>query len=68
LAIAEEQEVLKFWEGLGYYTRARLMLQTAKLLQQQFEGEFPRYKKFLQTLPGVGPYTAAAIASMVLEE
>jgi len=64
LANAEEQEVLKFWEGLGYYGRARRMLQTAQLIQQQFEGKFPKHKRVLHTLPGVGPYTAAAIASM----
>ena len=63
LAHAEEAEILKVWQGLGYYARARNMQKAAKMILSQFNGEFPsNYTEILQ-LPGVGSYTAAAIAS-----
>jgi A/G-specific adenine glycosylase len=66
LAQAEEQDVLKLWQGLGYYSRARNLLKTARLLQE--ESNFPQTAFELQKLPGVGPYTSAAIASFAFGE
>ncbi|NLC33338.1 MAG: A/G-specific adenine glycosylase [Clostridiales bacterium] len=67
LAQAQEQQVLKAWEGLGYYTRARNLHKTAKIIAQR-GGEFPDNAQELQTLPGIGPYTAAAIASIAYDQ
>ncbi len=64
LAAASLDEVLKQWEGLGYYARARNAHQTAQYLCQHRGGRFPRTYKELLQLPGIGPYTAAAIASL----
>lgn len=64
VAEASEQEILKYWEGLGYYARARNLHKTAKQLVMDYAGEVPcDYGKLLK-LPGIGPYTAAAIASV----
>ena len=63
LAGAEETEVLKLWEGLGYYSRARNLHHTAKYISTQLKGVFPSSYTNLLKLKGVGPYTAAAIAS-----
>ncbi len=63
-ANATEDEVLKMWQGLGYYSRARNMHSTAKTIVSQFQGEFPASYKELIQLKGVGEYTAAAIASI----
>ena len=63
LARADEQEVLKLWEGLGYYNRARNMLATAREIAWKRGGRFPASYEGLQELKGVGPYTAAAISS-----
>lgn len=68
MAEAEEQEVLKLWEGLGYYSRARRLIPCAKMIMASFEGRFPeRYKDMLK-LPGVGPYTAGAILSIAYNQ
>ena len=64
LAEASEQEVLKAWEGLGYYSRARNLIRTARLIVERFQGVFPRTAEELKVLPGIGPYTASAIASI----
>lgn len=64
LAEASEHEVLNLWEGLGYYSRARNLLDAAKIIRGEFEGEVPRTMADLRKLPGVGRYTAGAIASM----
>jgi A/G-specific adenine glycosylase len=64
LARAPQDEVLKAWEGLGYYARARRAHQTAQFLVAERGGKFPRDYDGLLALPGVGPYTAAAIASL----
>lgn len=63
LAAAPEQEAYKHWEGLGYYARCRNMLRTAKEISGNKGGIFPGSYEGLLALPGVGPYTAAAIAS-----
>ena len=63
LAQASEEAVFKCWEGLGYYSRARNMMRTARVVQEQWGGTFPNTYEGLLSLPGVGPYTAAAIAS-----
>ena len=64
LAAAPEQDVLRLWQGLGYYTRARNLHKCAKVVSQQLNGEFPKHYEGLRQLPGVGDYTAAAIASI----
>ena len=64
LAAADEQQVLTAWEGLGYYSRARNMLKTARLVCEKFGGEFPSTTEELVRLPGIGRYTAAAVASI----
>ena len=63
LANADEDAVLKLWQGLGYYSRARNLHTTAKIIATQQGGVFPASYKSLLALPGVGRYTAAAIAS-----
>lgn len=63
LARAEEQEVYKLWEGLGYYTRCRNLLETARHISQNLKGVFPTTYADILALKGVGSYTAAAIAS-----
>lgn len=64
LASASEQEVLTLWEGLGYYSRARNLHKTARMVIEQHAGELPQDLPALQKLPGIGRYTATAIASM----
>ncbi|MCX6249500.1 MAG: A/G-specific adenine glycosylase [Bacteroidetes bacterium] len=64
LAIAEEQEVLKVWQGLGYYSRARNMHTAVKQIITTFNGRFPEQYEQILSLKGVGEYTAAAIASL----
>lgn len=64
VATAEEQEILKYWEGLGYYARARNLHKASKMITRDFGGEVPCGYTQLLTLPGIGPYTAAAIASV----
>ncbi|MBU3928987.1 MAG: A/G-specific adenine glycosylase [Bacteroidetes bacterium] len=64
LASANEQDVFKLWQGLGYYSRATNMLKAAREIVSSYHGEFPKNMNLLMKLPGVGSYTAAAIASM----
>lgn len=64
LAQASQQEVLAAWEGLGYYSRARNLHRAAQIVVQQLGGELPRDLQALSRLPGVGRYTAGAIASL----
>ena len=64
LANADIQEVLSFWEGLGYYSRARNLHKAARMVMREMDGELPQTAKELQVLPGIGPYTASAIASI----
>ncbi|MBR9998849.1 MAG: A/G-specific adenine glycosylase [Cyclobacteriaceae bacterium] len=67
LAEASEAEVLRHWQGLGYYSRARNMLKCAKLIVDRYEGQFPDKEQDLLKLPGIGKYTTAAIASISFE-
>lgn len=64
LAQANESEVYKLWEGLGYYSRARNLIRCAKEIVESYEGKFPQTVEGLKKLPGIGPYTAGAIASI----
>lgn len=68
LAAASEQEVLSAWTGLGYYRRARHLHGAAKKIVAEFGGNVPRRVEELRTLPGLGRYTAGAVASMVYGE
>lgn len=63
LACAQEDQILKLWQGLGYYSRARNMHATARQIYSDFDGNFPDSYSGLLKLKGVGPYTAAAVAS-----
>jgi A/G-specific adenine glycosylase len=64
LAHASEEDVLNAWEGLGYYTRARNLRVAAQIVCEKFQGTLPQNMQELRTLPGIGQYTAAAIASI----
>ena len=68
LAIAPEERVLALWSGLGYYRRARMLHQAAKLVVSELGGVIPRALEGLRKLPGVGRYTASAIASIAYGE
>jgi A/G-specific adenine glycosylase len=68
LAKASEEEVLKLWQGLGYYSRARNLHKTAQQVAFEFDGEFPKSYAELLKLKGIGEYTAAAIASFSYNE
>ena len=64
LAAAEDDAVMAAWAGLGYYSRARNLLKCARLVAQDHDGQFPDEEAALLKLPGIGPYTAAAIAAI----
>ena len=64
LAAAPEERLLKLWEGLGYYSRARNLQKAAQVIVTQYGGKFPETLEQIRALPGVGPYTAGAIASV----
>jgi A/G-specific adenine glycosylase len=68
LAAASEQEVLRLWQGLGYYSRARNLHKCAKQICENHNGIFPPNFEALKKLPGIGDYTAAAIASICYKE
>ncbi|GMA70114.1 A/G-specific adenine glycosylase [Leuconostoc litchii] len=68
LAKAPEEVVLKLWEGLGYYSRARNLQKAAQFVVNELHGSWPESSEDLQSLPGVGPYTAAAISSISFGE
>jgi A/G-specific adenine glycosylase len=67
LASAKESEVLRLWQGLGYYTRARNLHKTARTIAENFKGRFPKEYEEIRSLAGVGEYTAAAIASFAYD-
>lgn len=64
LAAASEEEVNEMWSGLGYYRRARMLHQGAKTLVDKFNGQLPSTVDALKSIPGIGDYTAGAIASI----
>ena len=64
LAECEEEELFKYWEGLGYYSRARNLKKAAKIIVSQYGGELPADRRALLALPGIGSYTAGAIGSI----
>lgn len=68
LANAPEQQVLRLWQGLGYYTRARNLHKCARSVWEQHSGNFPETFEHLRELPGIGDYTAAAIASFAFRQ
>ncbi|MCJ7467452.1 MAG: A/G-specific adenine glycosylase [Maribacter sp.] len=68
LAAASEENILKLWQGLGYYTRARNLHATAKIISSDFDGKFPEEYNALIKLKGIGDYTASAIASICFDE
>ncbi len=63
LANAPDSEVFKLWEGLGYYTRCRNLIATARYISKELQGKFPDTYEEIKSLKGIGPYTAAAISS-----
>jgi A/G-specific adenine glycosylase len=63
LACADEPAVRETWEGLGYYARARNLRRTSQKIVDEYKGRFPKDPQELETLPGIGPYTAGAVAS-----
>jgi len=67
LANASEDEVLKLWQGLGYYSRARNLHKTAKIVAENYNGVFPNTYDEIRTLPGIGDYTTAAIVSFAFD-
>ncbi len=68
LAAADETTLFRLWQGLGYYSRARNLHKTARYVVDSLDGNFPNSYAELIKLPGVGPYTAAAIASFAFDE
>lgn len=68
LACADEQEVLRLWQGLGYYSRARNLHAAAKQICERFGGRFPKTIEEVRSLPGIGDYTAAAICSFAYDQ
>ena len=67
LAAADEQDVLRLWQGLGYYSRARNLRAAARTVASEYGGELPRERDELLKLPGVGRYTAGAVASIAFD-
>ena len=68
LAAAEEEAVLRLWQGLGYYSRARNLHACARMIVNEWQGQFPSTYQTLLQLKGVGKYTAAAVASIAFKE
>ncbi|MCP4882946.1 MAG: A/G-specific adenine glycosylase [Flavobacteriales bacterium] len=68
LAEADEKTILKLWQGLGYYSRARNLHSTAKIISSQYNGQFPESYADLIKLKGIGDYTASAIASIAFDQ
>ncbi len=68
LAAADDGDVMAEWAGLGYYARARNLLKCARVITSDFGGTFPESRDSLLNLPGIGPYTASAIAAIAFDE
>lgn len=67
LAAASEHDVLRLWEGLGYYRRARQLHKAAKIVVDEYAGQFPRDADVVRRLPGIGRYTAGAVLSIAFD-
>ena len=68
VAEAPEEEILRYWEGLGYYRRARFLHQAAKIMLERHGGAVPDSQEELSSLPGLGDYTVAAILGIAYEQ
>ena len=68
LANVEEKKLIKLWEGLGYYSRARNLKKTAQLIIRDFNGKIPKDYVKLKSLPGIGDYTASAIMAIAFNK
>ena len=68
LAEADEETLLKLWQGLGYYNRVRNMQKAAKTVMEEYQGKFPETCSEIRELSGIGEYTAGAIASICFDE
>ena len=67
LAACDEGQLMKLWEGLGYYSRVRNLQKAARVVMEQYGGQLPGTPQQLEKLPGIGPYTAGAIASIAFQ-
>lgn len=67
LANAPDGQIFKLWEGLGYYSRCRNLIATARKIDEEYQGKFPSTYEEIRSLKGIGPYTAAAIASFAFD-
>lgn len=65
---SSEEEVLRIWEGLGYYSRARNIYKTANIIKEEFHGSFPEDEKMVRNLPGIGDYITGAILSIAFQQ
>ena len=68
LANSNESEILKSWQGLGYYRRAKMLHQNAQVVMREYQGALPQTPDALLKLPGIGRYTAGAVASIAFEK
>jgi len=68
IAAASEEEILRAWEGLGYYNRVRNLQKSAQFILDEFNGKFPRHASTLESLPGIGRYTAGAVSSFAFNQ
>ena len=68
LASSKEEKILRLWQGLGYYSRARNILKSAKIILEKYGGDFPKDYSDMITLPGIGDYTAGAISSLAFNQ
>ena len=66
LSKASERKILKLWEGLGYYRRARTLLATSKILVNKYNSKLPKEIDEIKTLPGIGDYTSNVLAALIL--
>ena len=68
LALAKDDEIMAAWAGLGYYSRARNLIKCARIIVRDYDSTFPQEEKLLLKLPGIGPYTAAAIRAIAFNK